>query len=108
LLSVINNILDFSKIDGGMMELEHSPFDLRRCIESTMDLMVTRAAEKGLVLKVVLDDQLPTMLVGDASRLRQVLANLLSFASMCWILALACPRISWTACSCRSVRSIHQ
>jgi len=80
LLSVINNILDFSKIDGGMMELEHSPFDLRRCIESTMDLMVTRAAEKGLVLKVVLDDQLPTMLVGDASRLRQVLANLLSNA----------------------------
>ena len=80
LLSVINNILDFSKIDGGMMELEHSPFDLRRCIESTMDLMVTRAAEKGLVLKVVLDDQLPTTLVGDASRLRQVLANLLSNA----------------------------
>jgi len=80
LLSVINNILDFSKIDGGMMELEHSPFDLRRCIESTMDLMVTRAAENGLVLKVVLDDQLPTMLVGDASRLRQVLANLLSNA----------------------------
>ena len=80
LLSVINNILDFSKIDGGMMELEHSPFDLRRCIESTMDLMVTRVAEKGLVLKVVLDDQLPTMLVGDASRLRQVLANLLSNA----------------------------
>lgn len=80
LLSVINDILDFSKIDGGMMELEHSPFDLRRCIESTMDLMVTRAAEKGLVLKVVLDDQLPTMLVGDASRLRQVLANLLSNA----------------------------
>lgn len=80
LLSVINDILDFSKIDGGMMELEHSPFDLRRCIESTMDLMVTRVAEKGLVLKVVLDDQLPTMLVGDASRLRQVLANLLSNA----------------------------
>ena len=80
LLSVINNILDFSKIDGGMMELEHSPFDLRRCIESTMDLMVTRVAEKGLVLKVVLDDQLPTMLVGDANRLRQVLANLLSNA----------------------------
>lgn len=80
LLSVINNILDFSKIDGGMMELEQSPFDLRRCIESTMDLMVTRAAEKGLVLKVVLDDQLPTMMVGDASRLRQVLANLLSNA----------------------------
>jgi len=80
LLSVINNILDFSKIDGGMMELEHSPFDLRRCIESAMDLMATRAAEKGLVLKVVLDDQLPTMLVGDANRLHQVLANLLSNA----------------------------
>ncbi len=80
LLSVINDILDFSKIDGGMMELEHSPFDLRRCIESTMDLMVTRVAEKGLVLKVVLDDQLPTMLVGDANRLHQVLANLLSNA----------------------------
>jgi len=80
LLSVINNILDFSKIDGGMMELEHSPFDLRRCIESTMDLMATRAAKKGLVLKVILDDQVPTMLVGDANRLRQVLTNLLSNA----------------------------
>ncbi len=80
LLSVINNILDFSKIDGGMMELEHSPFDLRRCIESAMDLMATRVAEKGLMLKVVLDDQLPPMLVGDANRLRQVLANLLSNA----------------------------
>jgi len=80
LLSVINNILDFSKIDGGMMELEQSPFDLRRCIESTMDLMVTRVEEKELVLKVVLDDQLPPMLVGDANRIRQVLANLLSNA----------------------------
>ena len=47
LLTVINDILDFSKIEAGRLELEAQPFDLRECVESALDLVATRAAEKG-------------------------------------------------------------
>jgi PAS domain S-box-containing protein len=80
LLSVINDILDFSKIEGGKMELENQPFDLIDCIEVSKDLVEASAAEKGLILRHCLDDQVPSMIKGDVTRLRQVLANLLSNA----------------------------
>ena len=50
LLTIINDILDFSKIEAGKMELEQQPFDLRECVESALDLMTLKAAEKGLEL----------------------------------------------------------
>src|SRR5207248_7388559 len=78
LLTIINDILDFSKIEAGKLELEHQPFDLRECVESALDLVATRATEQGLELAYLFDEQVPTVVSGDATRLRQVLVNLLS------------------------------
>ena len=80
LLTIINDILDFSKIEAGRMDLEHEPFDLRSCLESAVDLVTTRAAEKHLDLAIDVDDATPHAIVGDVTRLRQVLVNLLNNA----------------------------
>ncbi len=80
LLTVINDILDFSKIEAGKLELESQPFDLRECVESALDLVATRAAEKGLDLACLIGDGTPAAIVGDVTRLRQILLNLLSNA----------------------------
>jgi len=80
LLTIINDILDFSKIEAGKLELDSRPFDLRQCVEETLDLMATKAFEKNLDLIYQMDDGIPAQLEGDALRLRQVLVNLLSNA----------------------------
>jgi hypothetical protein len=80
LLTIINDILDFSKMEAGRLELERQPFDIRVCVEQSLDLLVPKAAEKGLDLAYMIDEQVPAMVVGDAGRLRQVLVNLLSNA----------------------------
>jgi PAS domain S-box-containing protein len=80
LLTVINDILDFSKIEAGRLELESQPFDLRECVESALDLVATRAAEKGIDLAYLIGERTPAGIVGDVTRLRQVLLNLLSNA----------------------------
>ena len=80
LLSVINDILDYSKIDGDKLELEVLPFNLIGCIEISMDLVAAKAAEKGLELTYFQKDGVPTMLKGDEIRLRQILINLLGNA----------------------------
>ncbi len=80
LMTIINDILDFSKIDGGKLELERQPFDLRNCIEVSIDLVAAKAAEMGLELIYFLEDDVPQVLVGDETRLRQVLINLLGNA----------------------------
>jgi signal transduction histidine kinase/CheY-like chemotaxis protein/sensor domain CHASE-containing protein len=80
LLAIVNDILDFSKIDSGKMVLERQPFNLRACLKSSIDLVAAKAAEKGLKMKVSVDEGVPPVLAGDESRLRQILANLLSNA----------------------------
>jgi PAS domain S-box-containing protein len=80
LLTIINDILDFSKIEAGKLTLERQTFDLRQCIESALDLLAPRAAEKGLDLAYVVDERTPAAIVGDVTRLRQILVNLLSNA----------------------------
>jgi GAF domain-containing protein/DNA-binding response OmpR family regulator len=80
LLTIINDILDFSKIEAGKMALEEQPFDLRDCLESALDLMKVRASEKGLELAYQVEQGIPAALVGDVTRLRQVLINLLGNA----------------------------
>jgi signal transduction histidine kinase/DNA-binding response OmpR family regulator/HPt (histidine-containing phosphotransfer) domain-containing protein len=80
LLTIINDILDFSKIEAGRMELERQPFDLRECVESAFDLIVVRASEKGLELASRVDESVPATIVGDVTRLRQILVNLLNNA----------------------------
>ncbi len=80
LLFIINDILDFSKIEAGRLELESHSFELRACIEEALDLVVPRAMEKKLDLAYLIDEHLPPVLLGDVTRLRQVLVNLLSNA----------------------------
>ena len=80
LLGVINDVLDFSKIEAGMLELEAQPFDVRTCAEDALDLVAYRASEKGLDLAYEIHEDVPARVVGDATRLRQVLVNLLANA----------------------------
>ena len=80
LLTIINDILDFSKIEAGKMELDSRPFDLRACVEDSLDLLAVRAFEKNLDLVYQMDDEVPATIEGDSMRLRQVLTNLLSNA----------------------------
>jgi PAS domain S-box-containing protein len=80
LLTIINDILDFSKIEAGRMELESQPFDLRECVESAVDLLAARATEKGLDLGCVVASDVPAAILGDVTRLRQILVNLLGNA----------------------------
>ena len=80
LLTIINDILDYSKIEVGKLEIERYPFDLRRCLEEAMDLISADAGEKNINLAYFIDDSVPASLVGDVARLRQILANLLSNA----------------------------
>jgi PAS domain S-box-containing protein len=80
LLTIINDILDFSKIEAGKLELEQQPFDLHECIESALDLMKLKAAEKGLELAYEVGNDVPTAIVGDVTRLRQILVNLVGNA----------------------------
>ena len=80
LLEVINDILDFSKIENGKTELERQPFELESCIEGCIDLVAATATEKGLNLTYRIDDSVPKVIVGDPTRIRQILTNLVSNA----------------------------
>ncbi len=80
LLTIINDILDFSKIEAGRMDIEAQPFDLRDCVESALDLISNRAAEKRLDIAYFFEDEVPAAIQGDVTRLRQILLNLLSNA----------------------------
>jgi len=80
LLGVIGDILDFSKIDAGRLELERAPFNLLEVAEETMQLLAGRALAKGLEPICQVETDVPTMVIGDATRLRQVLINLIGNA----------------------------
>jgi PAS domain S-box-containing protein len=80
LLRVIDDVLDFSKIESGKLELERRPFELRECLESVLDLVAARAAEKDLELGCLVDPEVPAEITGDATRVRQVATNLVSNA----------------------------
>ena len=80
LLAVINDILDFSKIESGNMDLEIQDFDLRQCVENVLDVFANKAAQQGLDLIYQIDATIPSMIVGDSLRLRQILLNFVSNA----------------------------
>ena len=80
LLAIINDILDFSKIESGKLTLETQPFNLRECVEDALDLLAANAAQKGLELVSYLADDVPEWVVGDATRARQILVNLVGNA----------------------------
>ncbi|MFM8767507.1 MAG: histidine kinase dimerization/phospho-acceptor domain-containing protein, partial [Rubrivivax sp.] len=75
LLTIINDILDFSKIEAGRMDIEMHPFDLRECVESALDLVAPRAAEKKLELAYLFEGEVPAAIEGDVTRVRQILLN---------------------------------
>lgn len=80
LLVIINDILDFSKIESNKLDLENQPFDLRDCIEDCLDLLGPKAAEKGIDLVYMIENNTPPSIKGDVTRLRQILTNLVSNA----------------------------
>jgi PAS domain S-box-containing protein len=80
LLALIDKILDFSKMGKGKTELERHPLDLRRCIEDSIDLMVADALKKRLNLAYLIDENVPDVIMGDQTRLRQILGALISNA----------------------------
>ncbi|OQY45383.1 MAG: hypothetical protein B6242_10515 [Anaerolineaceae bacterium 4572_78] len=80
LLTVINDILDFSKIESGDMSLENYPYELRDCIEETLCLVAMKAAKKKIELLYMIDSNVPDMIVGDTTRMQQILVNLIDNA----------------------------
>ncbi len=80
LLAIINDILDFSKIEAGRVEFEKHPFSPRTCIEESLELVSAKASEKGLELTYELGARVPDFVMGDVTRVRQILVNLLSNA----------------------------
>lgn len=80
LLTIINDILDLSKIEAGMMRIEATPFSVRELLYSVETMFLEKIKEKGLQFTTQIDDQVPDTLHGDATRLTQVLVNLIGNA----------------------------
>jgi signal transduction histidine kinase len=114
LLTVLNDVLDFSKIESGKLEIVRAPFDVETAIEETLGLFASRAAVKDLELTFAVADGVPRGIVGDAMRFRQVLSNLVSNAikfterGEVVVDVDAAPRAAggsaWGSCSIRSRR----
>ncbi len=80
LLTLINDILDFSKIEAGKIELERHPFDLPACVEEASAVLSERAVDKGIELVVQVDEDVPQHVIGDSTRIRQIVTNFVSNA----------------------------
>ena len=80
LLTIINDILDFSKIESGKMHLEQLPFDLPNCVEEALELFSMQASTKNLDLAYLIAEDVPPWIIGDVTRLRQILVNLVNNA----------------------------
>ena len=80
LLTIINDVLDFSKIEEGKLIVECAPFELRTCIEDAINILAPHATEKGLELTYCIDDETPPVLLGDVTRVGQVITNLVGNA----------------------------
>ena len=80
LLGIINDVLDYSKIEAGRIELENEPFDLRRCVEDVLEMFGTKATQKNLELLARIEPDVPGVVMGDVTRVRQVVVNLVGNA----------------------------
>lgn len=80
LLTIVNDILDFSKIESGRLDLETMPYDIRDCIEESLDLVAFKAGEKGLDVLYWIEAGVPAVVEGDPTRVKQVLVNLIGNA----------------------------
>lgn len=105
LLTIINDILDLSKIESGKLELEKNPFNLQDCIEGVLDLFAHQAAQKKLGLGYYWDFSIPKILIGDVTRVRQILVNLIGNSLKFTekgeiILAISSPSCNPNTCEC--------
>jgi hypothetical protein len=80
LLTIVNDILDFSKIEAGRLDLDSTEFNLRDTVQLTLEMLAVRARQNGLALTCDIRAEVPAMVVGDLSRLRQILTNLIGNA----------------------------
>lgn len=80
LLTIINDVLDFSKMESGKLDMESASFNLRACIEESLALLALKASEKGIELCYIADPAIPNYVIGDVTRLQQVLVNLIGNA----------------------------
>ena len=80
LLAIINDILDLSRLEAGKLNLERAPFSLRRCVDDTISLLAPMAHDKGLELVSIVYDDVPDALVGDRTRIAQIITNLVNNA----------------------------
>ncbi len=80
LLYIINDVLDFAKIEAGRMDLKHAVFDLRSDLSRVKAILAERALRKNLELEIAVDDDVPEFLIGDSNRLKQVMFNLVGNA----------------------------
>ncbi len=99
LLALINDILDLSKIEAGQIEIECIPFDLLEVLDRSMEIHSARAREKGIELISAVAPEVPTRLLGDPHRLRQVLTNLLGNAMKFTANGDIAVRVGWTRVS---------
>jgi signal transduction histidine kinase/ActR/RegA family two-component response regulator len=90
LLTLINDLLDLSKIEAGRMEIASHPFAVRECVQDAVDLLTLTASTKGIELSYTVAPDVPAFVIGDATRLRQILLNLLSnaikFTDQGWVM----------------------
>jgi len=80
LMSIINDILDFSKIEADKLILDENSFELRKCIEESLDIYAMKAIEKGIDLLYMLQPEAPPFMIGDMKRIKQILGNLINNA----------------------------
>ncbi len=80
LLTIINDILDYSKLDAGQLLIDPIEFDLRACFSAVIELLAPQATAKGIFLDVEMDDKLPELVIGDDGRVRQILLNMIGNA----------------------------
>ena len=80
LLTLVNDVLDFSKVEAGELDLEHQPFAVNQCLDDAVALVASDASNKQLDLTYSIDESVPAQVVGDVTRVRQILLNLLSNA----------------------------
>jgi CheY-like chemotaxis protein len=80
LLTIINDILDYSKIEAGHIDLEHTPFDLHQCVDEALDLFSAKTVDREITIRSVFNPMVPGWITGDPTRLRQILVNLVGNA----------------------------
>lgn len=73
MLSIVNDILDISKIDAGKIELEKQPFNVKKTVHEVMDLFSGQASKKGVLLSSRLEESVPEWIMGDVTQFRQIL-----------------------------------